>query len=189
MIKKTITYKNVFGNEITEDFYFHLTEAELLDFDAEFAEHGGFTGIAARLAKDDAEEISDINRPLLFKTFKALISKSYGIREGDKFYKDSITSERFLSSEPYSKLFLSLMQGDESAGEFMTGILPDNADVQNAAQTARERSEARMQGFNKKQEKDPEVITRTAEPKLEPQEQAGPTQEELIAAWQAQQNQ
>lgn len=189
MIKKTITYRNAFGNEITDDFYFHLTQAELLEFDAEFAEHGGFEGITSRLAKDDAQEVSDINRPLLFKVFKTLISKSYGVREDDAFYKDPKAVSRFLSGEAYSTLFMSLLKGDESAGAFMTGILPDDVEPGSiSGQTPRERSQAQLQGFKDKKQREPVVIQRTEEPDLEPQEEEKtPSQDELIAAWKAQQ--
>ena len=39
MYKKTITYTDYDGNERTEDFFFNLTKAELMEMD--FSERGG----------------------------------------------------------------------------------------------------------------------------------------------------
>ena len=46
MFKKTITYNDFNGVERTEDFYFHLTKAELIKL--EFSESGGLTHIQRR---------------------------------------------------------------------------------------------------------------------------------------------
>ena len=55
MVKKTITYKNYNGVEITEDFYFNLTEAEVMEM--EMSTKGG-------LAEQLTRIIAAKNRPI-----------------------------------------------------------------------------------------------------------------------------
>ena len=57
MVKKTITYKNYNGVEITEDFYFNLTEAEVMEM--EMSTKGGLAEQLERIiAANDAPSIS-----------------------------------------------------------------------------------------------------------------------------------
>ena len=53
MIKKTVTYTDFDGNERTEDFYFHLTEQELTEW--ELSVDGGLSGVLTRIinSRDD----------------------------------------------------------------------------------------------------------------------------------------
>ena len=61
MLKKTITYTDYDGNERTEDFFFNLSKAEVLEM--EMGVNGGMTKLIQRLVADqDMERIS--------KTFK-----------------------------------------------------------------------------------------------------------------------
>ena len=55
MLKKTITYTDYNGTERTEDFYFNLTKAEILDM--EMSEAGGLTAKLNRIieSKDNRE--------------------------------------------------------------------------------------------------------------------------------------
>ena len=34
MLKKSITYKNLNGQEVTEEFYFHLSKADFIEMEA-----------------------------------------------------------------------------------------------------------------------------------------------------------
>ena len=52
MIKKTVTYTDYNGVERTETFYFHYTEAEILDM--EMSEEGSFADRIQRII--DAKE-------------------------------------------------------------------------------------------------------------------------------------
>ena len=46
MLKKTINYTDYNGNERTEDFYFNLTEAEILEM--EMSKTGGLADVESR---------------------------------------------------------------------------------------------------------------------------------------------
>ena len=56
MLKKTVTYEDFNGVERTEDFYFNLTEAELVDMDMDEN-----NGLAEKLQKIiDSKDIKQI---------------------------------------------------------------------------------------------------------------------------------
>ena len=118
MLKKTITYTDYDGNERTEDFFFNLTKAEVLEM--EMGINGGMTKLIQRLvAEQDMERIS--------KTFKDIILRSYGEKslDGKYFEKSPELSKRFSQTEAYSELFLELLD-PEKASVFINGILPQD---------------------------------------------------------------
>lgn len=125
MLKKTITYTDYDGNERTEDFYFNLSKAEVLEM--EMGTNGGMTNLIKKIvAEQDMERIS--------KTFKDIIMKAYGEKslDGKYFEKSPELSTKFSQTEAYSELFLELLDPDKAA-QFINAILPQD---QNAAQAA-----------------------------------------------------
>lgn len=119
MLKKTITYTDYDGNERTEDYYFHLNQAEIIEMEA--SEDGGFGEMLKKIVEEK-------NVPLMMKTFKTLIVKSVGIKseDGKHFRKPDGYGEDFVSSEAYSVLFSDLCTNAEEATAFISGILPLN---------------------------------------------------------------
>ena len=81
MLKKTITYKDYNGIERTEDFYFNLTQTELMKWDLKTP-----GGLAAKLEKITQK----FDVPSLTEFLEDLIDKSYGIKseDGVRFIKD-----------------------------------------------------------------------------------------------------
>ncbi len=148
MIKKTITFVNALDNEVTRDLYFGLTKAEYLELEADWFEDGGIEGKLELVQRQD-------NPKLIMSTFKEIIGRSYGERRGEDFVKTPDIKAAFLASDAYSEILFGLIQGDDDPGAFIRGILPrgGNADgsVKSQSQQAREASEARMTGFQKKQ--------------------------------------
>ena len=69
MLKKTITYTDCNDVERTEDFYFNLSKAEVIEM--ELTTTGGMTKVIDKI-------ISTQDTPALFRIFKDLILKSYG---------------------------------------------------------------------------------------------------------------
>lgn len=119
MLKKTIKYNNLFtGEEVEEDFYFHLNKAELVEL--EMSEEGGLSESLRKLvASQDGKRI--------MAEFKNIILTSYGVRseDGRFFKKTQELRDEFASSEAYSALFMELVTGDtEGMIEFVTGIMP-----------------------------------------------------------------
>lgn len=117
MLKKTITYADYNGVERTEDFYFNLSEAEVMEM--EMSTVGGLAEmIRGIIAAQDA--------PAIIKTFKDLILKAYGEKspDGKRFIKSDELAASFSQTEAYSKLFMELATDADSAAAFVNGILP-----------------------------------------------------------------
>lgn len=117
MLKKTIKYTNYNGVELTEDFYFNLTKAEIMEM--ELGTSGGLAEMINRIvAAQDA--------PAIITVFKDLILKAYGEKsaDGKYFRKSKEISEAFAQTEAYSILFMELATDADAAAKFINGIVP-----------------------------------------------------------------
>lgn len=125
MIKKTYKYVDFNGNEREEDFYFHLSESEIVTMDMSI--NGGLVEKIKRITQtqDTAE---------LIKLFQELIFKSYGEKslDGKRFEKSDKLSTAFSQTEAYNMLFMELARDADAAAKWINGILP--ADVQKQLQ-------------------------------------------------------
>ena len=119
MLKKTITYTDYNGNERTEDFYFNLTKAEVIEMEL------GVTGGLAEMIKK-VNEAQDM--PSIVKIFKDLVLKAYGEKstDGKRFVKSDEIATAFSQTEAYSNLFMELATDSNAAAEFVNGIMPAN---------------------------------------------------------------
>lgn len=129
MLKKTITYTDYNGNQQTDDFYFSLNEADLIDMEVEASEYStpddnGDTGYKAMLNAI----IKAQDAKALMRIFKDLIRRSYGVKtaDGKHFYKGDEVYNDFVSSPAYSQLILDLLTNTEHATEFANGVFPRN---------------------------------------------------------------
>lgn len=119
MLKETITYVDYNGNERTEDFYFNLTKAEIMEM--EMGTTGGLAEMIKRIvAAQDA--------PAIIKVFKDLILKAYGEKsaDGKRFIKNKEIAESFAQTEAYSQLFMKLATDADAASNFVNGIVPSD---------------------------------------------------------------
>lgn len=117
MLKKTITYTDYNGMERTEDFYFNLTKAELMEM--EMGTTGGFAEMVQRIvAAKDA--------PAIIKIFKEMILKAYGQKspDGRRFIKNEELREEFSQTEAFSILYMELATDDKAAAKFVNGVMP-----------------------------------------------------------------
>lgn len=117
MLKKTITYSDYNGTERTQDFYFNLSKAEILEM--EMGTSGGLAEMIQRIvAAQDA--------PAIVKLFKDLILKAYGEKsaDGKRFIKSEELSTAFSQTEAYSILFMELATDADAAAKFVNGIIP-----------------------------------------------------------------
>lgn len=117
MIKKTITFVDYNGVERTEDFYFNLTKAEVMEM--EMSTTGGLAeAIQKIVAAQDA--------PAIIKIFKNLVLKAYGEKspDGRRFIKSNEISDAFAQTEAYSQIFMELATDADAAAKFVNGIVP-----------------------------------------------------------------
>ena len=117
MLKKTIKYKDFNDEEVTEDFYFHLSKAELIEIELS---HQG--GLAESLRKIVASE----DGKAIITEFKNIILGAYGQRspDGRKFIKNQDLRDEFVASPAYDVLFVELVTDTDAAIEFINGIVP-----------------------------------------------------------------
>jgi PDZ domain-containing secreted protein len=122
MLKKTIEYVDYNGVKRTEDFYFNLSEAELLEM--HMSTDGGMDAFINRIIQ------TQDNRALT-QMFKDLLFKSYGVKslDGKRFMKSEELSTEFSQTEAYSKLYVELATDAEKAAEFVNGIIPGDKKV------------------------------------------------------------
>lgn len=117
MLKKTMTYTDYDGNQRTEDFYFNLTRAEIMEMD--LSASGGLDKLITKIvAEQDGAKIVEI--------FKKIILGAYGEKslDGKRFVKSPELSEAFSQTEAYSDLFMELATDAEKAATFINGIVP-----------------------------------------------------------------
>lgn len=117
MLKKTITYTDYNGTERTEDFYFNLTKAEIMEM-----ELGTTGGLAEMIQKVVAAQ----DAPSIIKIFKDLVLRAYGEKsaDGKRFIKNDEIREAFSQTEAYSNLFMELATDADAASAFVNGIVP-----------------------------------------------------------------
>jgi hypothetical protein len=118
MYKKTVRYKDFGGREITEDLFFNLTEAEMIEL--QWAKDGGYAEWAQRI-------INAKNDSAIMQVFKELLLKSYGVKSDDnKYFRKSpeITND-FYCSAAYNAVFMELVSDEKKAVEFFKLIIPE----------------------------------------------------------------
>lgn len=120
MIKKTITYVDYNDVERTEDFYFNLSKAELMEI--EMSTSGGLVEMINRI-------VSAQDAPAIIKVFKELILKAYGVKslDGKRFEKSDKLRTEFEQTEAYSQLFMELSTDADAASKFVNGIMPSES--------------------------------------------------------------
>lgn len=119
MLKKTITYTDYNGIERTEDFYFNLSKAEIMEM--ELGVSGGYAEMLKSIVNAN-------DAPTLIKIFKDLVLRAYGEKsaDGKRFVKSDAISEAFSQTEAYSILFMELATNADEAAKFVNGIVPSD---------------------------------------------------------------
>ncbi len=117
MLKKTIVFEDYNGKEVTEDFYFNLNKAELVEL--QLSSKKGFAETLQEIIDaEDGQKIID--------HFKQIILLAVGHRseDGRRFIKNDEIRDDFLQCEAYSELFVELATDATSAAAFINGIVP-----------------------------------------------------------------
>lgn len=121
MIKKTITFPDLDGNELTEDFYFHLTKADLARMQLVNIQDGGMEAIINKIVEtNDGKTIIEL--------FEQILHQAYGKRspDGKRFIRTDELSNEFKQTEAYSVLFMELVTNSPAAAEFISGLVPSD---------------------------------------------------------------
>lgn len=129
MYTKQITYTDYDGNERTENFYFNLTKAELIEMDMSVA--GGLQKMVEKIVESqDAKQIMEV--------VKDIILRSYGEKSADgrRFVKSKEMATNFEQTEAYSELFMQIATDEKEATAFINGIVPRDLAAQLNSSTA-----------------------------------------------------
>ena len=119
MLKKTITFKDLDGNDVTEEFYFSLSKAELAEM--ELGKQGGMQQHLLKI-------INDSNGAEIIKAFKEIIYQSVGHRseDGRRFIKSTEISDAFMQTDAYSVLFMELVTDAQAGATFVNAVMPSD---------------------------------------------------------------
>lgn len=117
MLKKTVTFTDYNGTERTQDCYFNLSKAEIMEMEMSTA--GGLAEMIQNIVKAQ-------DAPSIMKIFKDLILESYGEKSPDglRFIKSEEISTAFSQTEAYSMIFMELATDADAAAKFVNGIIP-----------------------------------------------------------------
>lgn len=120
MYKKTLTFENYDGEEITKNLYFRLTQAEIVDM--EFNDPNG--SVISMLRKMSNEKDMRVIVPLV----KKFMLMSYCERqENGTLIKNEKIRDAFAASEEYSELFMELISDIDKLAGFINAIVPKAA--------------------------------------------------------------
>ena len=139
MVRKTITYTDFDGREITKDFYFNLSKMEFRRLDRKIP--GGLNNMVEQIRQEKDED-------RLIDLLDILILESYGEKAEDgRFVKEDAYGRRLSSffkiSEAWDLMFMDLVQNEKELNEFLTGIVPkDIAERATAQMNAEENGTA-----------------------------------------------
>ena len=128
MYKRKIKYTDYNGTEREEDFYFNLTQSEILEMQADADGDLADKLMSIVNAKDGA---------VIMRVFKDFILKSYGEKSSDGRYfdKSEEISRRFEHSEAYNVFFMEICTDAEAASAFIQHVLPFNDDQRKELQS------------------------------------------------------
>ena len=135
MLKETISYVDYDGNERTEDHYFNITKAELLDLETKDPDGWGEKLMEIVRTKDTTN---------LIKVMKELVLFAYGEKSSDgrKFIKVDKDGHRladdFVQTEAYSEFYMSLLIDAKKASDFFNAVIPDISELVEKAKANKE---------------------------------------------------
>ena len=116
MLVKEITYFDLYGEELTEKFYFNLRQDEAVD--VHLSEDGGLDAFIERI-------MTERNGKELVRLFKDFILKLVGqvAPDGKRFIKTKEYTDWFSQTAAYTELWRELVMDPEAASEFINAAL------------------------------------------------------------------
>ena len=117
MLRRPIKYTDFNENEVTEEFYFNLTMAELIELEMN-TDDGLQEWIKNIIATND--------RAALFAEFKKIILSAYGEKseDGKSFVKTPELTQAFSMTAAFAQLLLEMCTNEGKAADFILGALP-----------------------------------------------------------------
>ena len=120
MIKESLTYVDYNGVERTEDFYFNLSKAEIMDIEASLPGHSLEEWVKTVYTTREFDK--------LWHLFSDLVKKSYGVKseDGRRFRKSDEITKEFSETEAYPVLINKFLTEPDFATNFFTNLVSSN---------------------------------------------------------------
>lgn len=134
MIKERLNYIDFDGVERTEDFWFNLSETEIVQMQTSVK--GGFTAMLKKIIEAEDET-------KLMPLVEEIILKSYGEKSSDgrRFKKSKELSEEFKQTEAYNQLFMKFLKDADAFTTFVNGLNSKVTKTRTAIQVPKELEE------------------------------------------------
>lgn len=136
MLKKTLKYKNLRGEDREKTCFFHLNKAELLEL--EYSKAGGF-GEWIKFMSNNTDPAA------VLSTLKKIVLTSYGeiSEDGEQFNKSEGIRNAFECSPAYEALIMELLDKEDGANiaKFIMGVLPEDIAKKAAEEQANEQKQ------------------------------------------------
>lgn len=131
MLTKAIKYTNFNGQEVTKNFYFNITKAEIAL--RELESDGTWSETLKNIQKSDKGSV-------VMPEFRKIIKWTYGQKsdDGESFEKSDAIWERFNNSEPWSVLIMELLTDAGYAAEFINACMPADIAAANRERQAQD---------------------------------------------------
>lgn len=118
-VKKTISFADLDGNSVSEDWYFSLGKTDVLDMD--LVHHEDVAAYLTQIMKDrDSRKLLEVWRELLFR--------SVAKREGKMLVKDESVLREFRYGGAFEQFFSEIIESEDAGAQFFMSIMP--ADIQ-----------------------------------------------------------
>lgn len=116
MIKKTVTYTDWDGEDVTESLWFNMNKAELLELNKKYG---------SALDKFLRRSIEKEQYTKLAVFWKDFILKAYGTKtdDGKHFVKSDEAAKEFYQSIAFDIIFDEVLGSDAAADAFVNGVL------------------------------------------------------------------
>lgn len=153
MLKKTIKFLDVDGNQLEEDFYFNISKAEFAEMEIGEAKHGGLSALIEKIVEEqDGKRIMEL--------LNEIIKTAYGKKSSDgrKFIKSQEVWEDFYYTDAHSELLFEFYTNPDSLVDFLRGAAPteiqqkmEDVDFENmSAEEIRAKAKEQMKGHQPK---------------------------------------
>lgn len=117
MYKITKKFENFDGVEQSEDFFFNMTESELIGRAS--SNHGDFITLMKKVFREK-------DQGKLLELFEELVLMAYGVKsaDGKHFYKSEEIKNDLKSHAAFSDIYIALATNQAEATAFIKGIMP-----------------------------------------------------------------
>ena len=135
MLKRPINYEDFDGKQTQDDFYFNLTQTELMEMELDY---GDSLGEALQKIVDTQDS------RLIYNEFKKLILAAFGEKsaDGKRHVKSPEISLGFTQTAAFDALIVEFFENQDTLVAFIKGILPkkivDQIDAVTAERLANE---------------------------------------------------